>query len=100
MLADVGHLTHELVEAGLVDRAAEGLLVHVRRTRSDHDAGQTVLRDGFAHERLAWVAAHVLVAGREGDAGVVPEGLGDGLDVDGAGDVLAALADEDADAAH
>ena len=48
MLADVGHLAHVLVEAGLVGGAAEGLLVHVRRAGGDDDAGEVVLLDGLA----------------------------------------------------
>jgi hypothetical protein len=100
VLADVGHLAEVRVEAGLVTGAAERLLVHVRRARSDHDAGEVVLFDGLLDQLLARVRAHVLVVFGEGNAGVVIEGRGDRLAVDGAADVLAAVADEDADAAH
>ncbi len=82
------------------DRAAEGLLVHVRRAGGDDDPGEPLVDDGALDERLAGVGAHVLVVLGVGDARVVGERPGHGGAVDRAGDVLAAVADEDADPGH
>src|SRR5450756_78734 len=100
VLADVGHLAHVLVEAGLVAGAAEGLFVHMWRAGGHDHAGEVVVLDGLLDELLARVGAHVLVVLGDGDARVVLEGLGDSLAVDGTADVLAAVADEDLSLIH
>ena len=99
LLADVGHLEEVGVDAGLLQRLAEGRLVHPRAAGGDHDPVQPVLLDVLDDHLLAGVGAHVLVGPRHGDAGQGGGGLHDGVAVDDLGDVGAAVADVDADLA-
>ena len=97
VLAHVGHLEQERVEAGVGGRLAEGGLVHRRRAgRHDH-AVHAELLDVFLDQVLAGVGAHVLVLARDHHVGLLGRPGGDLLDVDLAGDVAAAVAEVDGD---
>ncbi len=97
LLADVGHLHQEAVQAGVLGGAAEGGLVQVGRAGRHHDAVQPQLADVALDQLLAGIGAHVLVVPGQGDAGQTLGELGQGVDVDHAGDIGAAVADVDAD---
>jgi hypothetical protein len=56
--------------------------------------GELLLLDSFFEQVLAWVGAHVLVVGGEGNAGQFADFLRNAFDIDGPGYVLAAMADE------
>ena len=83
---------------GLAQGVLEDGLVGARRAAGDDDAVEVVLLDRLADEREAVRGARVHRVGGERHAGQLPGVLGDALDVDDAGDVAAAVADEDADA--
>ena len=53
LVADVGHLEEERVEAGLAQRVLEDGLVRARRAAGDDHAVEVVLLDGLADEREA-----------------------------------------------
>jgi len=94
VLADVGHLAQEGVQAGGFDRFSESLLVHTGRTCRHDDMRELLLLDGLLEQVLAGVGTHVLVVGGEGHAGKLADFLCNPFDIDGPGDVLAAMADE------
>src|SRR6185369_2589529 len=94
VLADVGHLAQERIEAGRFDGFADGFLMHARAAGGDDDMGEFLLLDGFLEQVLAGIGTHVFVFDGEGDAGEPAYFPGYALDVDGTGDVLAAVADE------
>ena len=98
LVADVGHLEEERVEPGFAERVLEDGLVGARRAAGDHHAVELVLLDLLADEREAVAGAGVHGVGGVDHAGQRLRVLGDVLDVDDAGDVAAAVADEDADA--
>ena len=56
--------------------------------------GELLVLDGLLEQVLAGVGAHVLVVGGEGHAGQFADLPGNPLDIDGPGNVLAAMADE------
>ena len=58
LVADVGHLEEERIEARLTQGVLEDGLVRARRTAGDHDAVEVVLLDRLADEREA-VEEHV-----------------------------------------
>ena len=97
LLADVGHLHQEAVQAGVLGGAAEGGLVQVRRAGGHHDPVQVELDDVAFDQFLAGIGAHVLVVPGEGHAGQALGELRQRLHVDHAGDVAAAVADVDSD---
>ncbi len=97
LLADVGDLDLVGVEAGQPGRLLERLLVKGRRAGGDDDAVEVLLLDRIDDHLLAGVGAHIDVIRGERDPGVVLQHLGDLLDVDDAGDIDAAVADEQAD---
>ena len=103
LLADRHELAQVGVEAGALAGAAERLLVHVRRAGRDDDAVEPQLLDVLLDQLLAEARAHERVVAGHDDP-VRPEPLGrpvaDGRDVDGPGDVRAAVADVDADPRH
>ena len=100
LLADVGHLALEGVEAGLRRRGAEGRLVELRRAGGDHDAGEVVLLDRLREDLLPRRRAEVRVVGGEDRA---RDALGELRHFPGAHrapDVLPAVTDENADPGH
>ena len=98
LVADVGHLEEERVEAGLAQGVLEDRLVGARRAARHHDAVEVVLGDHLLdqRERVGGARVHGVVG--VDHAGQLQGVLGDALDVDHAGDVGAAVADEHADA--
>ena len=96
VLADVGHFEHVTVEARAFYRAAEGGLVHARRTGSHHHAVQLVFVDGGLNGGLARFGAGVHGVGGVDHIGVAAGDFGHLGAVHGAGNVAAAVADEDA----
>jgi hypothetical protein len=97
VLPDVDHLEEEGVQASLRRRGAEGLLVQAGRARGDHDSREAVVADVLLDQLLPWVGAHVLVLPRDHDSRQLGGVLRQPLDVDGARDVGAAVANEDPD---
>ncbi|OPZ85249.1 MAG: hypothetical protein BWY76_01490 [bacterium ADurb.Bin429] len=98
VLADVGHLEKERVDAALRRRATEGSLVHQRRAGRHHDAVQPVLADILLDELLPGVGAHEFVIARHDDAGERCRELRHVRHVHFAGDVDAAMANIHPDA--
>ena len=96
MLADVRHFEHVPVQAGALDGAAEGGLVHARRAGRNDDAGEAVLVDGLLDGGLAGFGAGVHQVGGVDDFREVESIFGDLGTVDCACDVAAAVADENA----
>ena len=102
VLADVGHLAQEGVEAGLRrrrgGRSSRACAASRRRRRR---RSRSLLRDGLLDQRAGRGRSTCTCSRRRTTTpGCSREGLGDRGAVDGAGDVLAAVTDEDADAAH
>jgi hypothetical protein len=100
VLADVGHLAQVRVQPRGIGGLAEGLLVHARAAGGNDDAIELMLRDRLLEKVLPRVRAHVLVIAGEGDAGDLRRPLCDLLHIHGAGDVLAAVANKNADSGH
>ena len=101
LLADGDQLAQVRVETRSLARAAERLLVHVRRTGRDDDTGQAQLADVFLDQLLPKAGAHELVVAGHHDAlgaELLCRPVAHRLDVHDAGDVRAAVADVDADA--
>ena len=96
VLADVGHLEEVGVQAALVDAAPEGHLVHVGRAGRHHHAGEPLLLDGLLDGRLAGLGTRVDEVLGVDHVLEAESPLGDARAVDRAGDVGAAMADEDA----
>ena len=97
VLAHVGHLEQERVEAGVGRGLAERGLVHGRRAGRHDDAVHAELLDVFFDQVLAGIRAHVLVLARDHHVGLLGSPGGDLLDVDLAADVAAAVAEVDGD---
>ena len=100
VLAQIGHLALEGVDAAFFSRAAKGRLVHARRACGDHHAVQVLFLDGVLEHGLPRIGTHVLVLDGVNDARHVQRRLGDARDVDGAGDVFTAVANENPDPGH
>jgi hypothetical protein len=98
VLADVDHVKIERVEPAGLDRAAESVLVQQGRARSNDDARQVELLDVLLDQFLARVGTHVLVVPREDHAGELLDVFRDRRTVHHAGNVMAAVADIEADA--
>ncbi len=97
VLPDVGHLEEVGVEAAVLAAAPEGHLVHVGRAGGHDHPVELLVLDGLLDGGLTRLGARV-----HGVVGVhdVLEGqrpFGESSHIDGAGDVGAAMADEDAD---
>ena len=88
----------ERIEPAGLDGAAESVLVQQGRARGDDDAGQVEFLDVFLDELLARVGAHVLVVPREHYAGELRDEFRDRRAVHHAGNIVAAVADIEADA--
>ena len=99
VLADVGHFDQVGIQPFHGGRLAEGAQVHVRRAGGHDHAGELFRGDLLADERLARFGAHVFVGHRAGHARQLGDRGGRPLDIDGAGDVLAAPTDKYADSA-
>ena len=97
MLADIDHLHHVGVHAGLADGAPESRLVHPRRAGGDHHPRQPLLLDGVDDGALPRVGTGVLEGLGVQHVAHGERRLGHLVGGHGAGDVGAALADEDAD---
>ncbi len=100
VLADVGHLAEEGVEARTLGGIAEGLLVHPRGAGGDDDPVKVLLGDRLLQQVLPRVGAHVFVVGGIGDTGDAACLLCYPFHVDRARDVLAAVTDKYADSGH
>jgi hypothetical protein len=98
VLAQVGHLALVGIDAAFFGRATEGRLVHARRARGDDHAVELLVANGVLEHGLPRIRAHVLVFHGVNHAGHVQGRFGDSGNVHGAGDVLAAVANEDANA--
>ena len=97
LLADVGHLHQEAVQAGVLGGPAEGGLVQVRRAGGHHDPVQAELDDVPLDQFLAGIGTHVFVVPGQRDVGQPLGELRQRLHVDRAGDVAAAVADVNPD---
>lgn len=96
MFADIGHFKHILVEPGAFHGAAEGGLVHTRRTGSDDHAVKLVFLDGGDDFFLSGFRAGVHGVGGEGHIGIGFGDLSDLAAIHGPGDVRSAVADKNA----
>ena len=98
VLAEVGHLAEVGIQAGPLAGGAEGLFVQVRRAGADDHAGQALLLDVVLDHLLAQRRTHELVVlGDHNVLDVLAGPAGDVLDVDGSGDIAAAVAHVNAD---
>ena len=96
VFADIGHFKHVLVEPGAFHGAAEGGLVHTRRTGSDDHAVKLVFLDGGDDFFLSGFRAGVHGVGGEGHIGIGFGDLSDLAAIHGPGDVRSAVADKNA----
>jgi hypothetical protein len=96
LLADIGDFALELVDAGPLGGIAESLLVEIGAAAGDDDAVELLLLDRLLDFLLPGIGAHVDVVDGVIDVGVLRQLLGHALDVDGAGNVDAAVADKNA----
>ena len=97
LVADVGHLEQELVQARFPDRLAEHGLVRAGRTGGHDHAVQAVLLDGLFDLFLGILRAGVEIFVGVDDIRQRARVLLDGGDVHHPADIDAAVADEDAD---
>ena len=98
VLAQVGHFALEGIDAAFLGGAPKRRLVHARRAGGDDHAIELLVDNRVLEHGLPGIRAHVLVVDGMDDAGHVQGRLGDRGNVYGAGDVLAAVANEDANA--
>ena len=96
MLADVGHFEHVAVQAGALHRPAEGRLMDAGAARGDDHAVELVLVDGRLDGRLSRLGAGIHDVLGQHHIREHPRILGHLGAVHGAGDIAAAMADEDA----
>ena len=96
LLADVGDLASEAVQAGALGVVAESLFMQVGRTAGDHHAVQIVVLDGLEHRVLPRVGTHVNIVLGGNNTLLVGHRFRHLLHVNGGGDVVAAVADENA----
>jgi hypothetical protein len=94
LLADIGHLEAVGIEPHLLGCFTEGRFMQLGRAGSYDHAGQTVLLDGIFDHILPGLGAHVFVLSREGNLREFPQLLGHLLHIHTAGNVFAAVADE------
>ena len=100
VLADIGHLHHVGIEAGFLGRLAEGLQVHVRRTRGNHYRVQFLCCDLLPDHRLAGIRAHIFVVHGAPHAGNLGHSGGNLRHVNRTRDVLTTPADENPNPRH
>src|SRR5659263_209134 len=97
MLADIDHLHHVSVHAGLADGAPESRLMHPRRAGGDHHPRQPLLLNSVDDGALPRVGTGVLEGLGMQHVAHGERRLGHLVRGHGAGDIGATLADEDAD---
>ncbi len=98
LLTDIGDFALEAIQAALLRRIAECLLVQSWRAAGDDDAVQLVVLDGIDDRVLSRVRAHVHIVAGDDDAIVLAQFSGNFLHVHRRGNIVAAVADENAGA--
>jgi hypothetical protein len=100
VLADIGHLAEIRVEPGGIGSFPEGLFVHPRGAGGHDDTVEVVLGNSLFEKVLARIGAHVFIIAGIGNAGDLLRGPGYPLNVNGSGNVFAAVADKYAYSGH
>ena len=97
LVADVDHLEQERVQTGTGEHFAENRLVGTRRASRHHDPVEPVLADGVFNGPLRNIGAGKPLVGGVGDVRQVGRFGSELMDIDHAGNIRPAVADEHAD---